>query len=51
MTEATGESGYPALVAAMNLSLAALSREIADAACAERGQRLRRDRAATLILE
>ncbi len=31
MTEATGESGYPALVAAMSRSLAALSREIADA--------------------
>jgi uncharacterized lipoprotein YmbA len=28
--EATGESGYPALVAAMNRSLGALSREIAD---------------------
>jgi uncharacterized lipoprotein YmbA len=31
LTEATGESGYPALVAAMSRSLAALSREIADA--------------------
>ena len=31
MTEATGESGYPAVVAAMSRSLAALSREIADA--------------------
>jgi uncharacterized protein len=31
MTEATGESGYPALVAAMSRSLATLSREIADA--------------------
>lgn len=30
LTEATGESGYPALVAAMSRSLAALSREIAD---------------------
>lgn len=28
--EATGETGYPALVAAMNRSLGALSREIAD---------------------
>jgi uncharacterized protein len=31
LTEATGESSYPALVAAMSRSLAALSREIADA--------------------
>jgi hypothetical protein len=30
MREATGGSGYPALVAAMNRSLGALSREIAD---------------------
>jgi uncharacterized lipoprotein YmbA len=31
LTEATGEPGYPALVAAMSRSLAMLSREIADA--------------------
>jgi uncharacterized lipoprotein YmbA len=38
LREATGESGYPALVAAMNRSLGALSREIADSVKVLRAQ-------------
>src|SRR5262249_46143164 len=39
LTETTGASGYPALVAAMSRSVAALSREIAEAAKALPGTR------------